>query len=315
MTHDTAELPERRGRAGRAVARLQRHLHWARRDGVGRLIEEDQLDPLERTRQALARRRWRREHGVAPGQARGALVVGVQRSGTNMLTRGLEAMPEVEVHNENDRAVFERFQLRSLDALTETVASSRHRTVLFKPICDSHDTDVMLDALAAVSPDPRALWAWRGVDDRARSAVAKFGHVNQQVLARLARGELRDSWQAGRVDEETLETVRGLDPHRLSALDGAAAFWWLRNRLYFATGLDARRDVLLVGYDDVVQAPQVAVQQVCDFLGLPWRPEVSAGIDGRSAGSRPPLDLDPRVRALTDRLTEQLRAASTVGRS
>lgn len=308
----TDDLPERRSASARALARLGRHVFWARRDGIGRLIEEDQLDPRERWGQALARYRWRRAHGEV-GQARAALVVGVQRSGTNMLTRGLEAMPEVEVHNENDRAVFDRFQLRSLSALTTTVAASPHALVLFKPICDSHNTDLMLDALAEVGADPVALWAWRSVDDRVRSAVAKFGSVNQQVLTRLAAGEYLDGWQAGRLTEEALETVRSLDPAKLSAESGAAAFWWLRNRLYFSTGLDQRTDVLLVGYDDVVRAPAETLQTVCSRLGLTWRPEVSAHIEQRSA-TRPPLDLDPRVRALTDELTERLLAASTLGR-
>ena len=42
-------------------------------------------------------------------------LVGLQRSGTNMLARGLDIAPEFEVHNENDRAVFDHYLLRDDD--------------------------------------------------------------------------------------------------------------------------------------------------------------------------------------------------------
>ena len=83
--------------AGRAAPALGAHR------GRRRLIEEDRLDPRERAGTALAKRRWRRANPAPPGRAVPVYLVGLQRSGTNMLTRGLDAAPEVEVRNENDR--------------------------------------------------------------------------------------------------------------------------------------------------------------------------------------------------------------------
>ena len=307
-----AELPENRSAAGRARARLGRHVAWARDGGIGRLIEEDNLDPRARASAALARRKWRREHAVTPGHARAAFVVGVQRSGTNMLTHGLDAMPEVEVHNENDKQVFDRFQLRSHAVVAETVARSKHQVVLFKPICDSHDTDLLLDAFVDAPNPARALWAFRGVDDRVRSAVTKFGNVNQQVMARIAATGGDGSWQTGRMTPEVLEAIRSCDPAALDANSGAALFWWARNSLYFTTGLDARADVMPVSYEQVVTDPADRLTRVCDFLGLPYRDAVSAHVDSRAAarGNKAPLDLDPRVRALCDDLGARLDAAA-----
>ena len=304
-------LPENMSAAARTRARLGRHLTWARAGGVGRLIEEDNLDPRARARAAFARARWRREHGVAPGQARAVFVVGVQRSGTNMLTHGLDAMPEVEVHNENDGAIFDRFQLRDHAVVLKTVARSAHQVVLFKPICDSHDTDRLLDAFAHAANPARALWAYRAVDDRVRSAVAKFGWVNQQVLARIAATGIDGSWQAGRMTPQLLDDLRACDPASLSAESGAALFWWLRNSLYFETGLDVRPDVMPVSYDDIIADPQERLRAVCEFVGLPYRPEVAAHVDGRSRRSRKaPLDLDPRVRRRCDDLGARLDDAA-----
>lgn len=309
-------LPEDRSRWGRARARVARHVQWTRDGGVGRIIEEDNLDPRARFAAARARRAWRKEHAVEPGLARAVFVVGVQRSGTNMLTHGLDAMPEVEVHNENDKAIFDRFQLRNHQAVADTVAASPHLAALFKPICDSHDTDRLLDLFADAANPARALWAYRGVDDRVRSAVAKFGDVNQQVMARIARTGVDGTWQTGRMSEATLEAIRSCEPDGLDANSGAALFWWARNSLYFGTGLDRRADVMPVSYEQVVGDPDGRLRLVCEFVGLPYRPEVSAHVDSRAAarGHKAPLDLDHRVRALTDELGARLDAAAAAFR-
>jgi len=117
----------------RLLLRLRRHWHWGRRQGFGRLIEEDQLNPVARMRLALGKRRWRRAHSVAPN-ATPVFLIGLQRSGTNMIARGLEEAPEFEVRNENDRAAFDRFRLRPDPMVRDLVMRSGHRYVLFKPL-------------------------------------------------------------------------------------------------------------------------------------------------------------------------------------
>jgi hypothetical protein len=273
---------------------------------VGRLIEEDQLNPLERIPLAAARRRWRRAHHVAPN-AVPVFVVGVQRSGTNMLVRGLERSPEFEVRNENDGAAFERFHLRPDPVIRALVERSGQAYVLFKPLIDSHRTNELLDGLGTPSPG-RAIWAYRAVDGRVRSSVAKFGDSNLQALRRIAAGDT-GIWQAGGLTEERLALVRGLDLGAMTAESGAALFWMLRNQLFFDLGLDRRDDVLLASYGATIEDPEAALRRVCAFLDFPYRPELAAHVDRRAAGGRPPLDLDPRVRELCSELERRLEAA------
>ena len=73
--------------------KVRRHIHWARTEGVARLVEEDRLDPRERLQTAWRKARWRRRHGLPPGSAVPVYVVGLQRSGTNMLMRGVDLAP------------------------------------------------------------------------------------------------------------------------------------------------------------------------------------------------------------------------------
>jgi Sulfotransferase family len=303
-------MPEQQPPLAHARARLARHVHWARQDGLARLIEEDRLDPRDRAAEAVRRWRYRRTNPQPPGQATAVFLVGVQRSGTNMAVRGLEQDPRFEVHNESDRRVFHRFRLRSDDVVRTVVERSRHPYVLFKPLCDAHRTDHLLDGLGLSRP-PKAIWAYRSVDGRVRSAVAKFGDVNRRVLAQIAAGQALDSWQAQGISPETMDLLRRLDPASLSPESAAAVFWLVRNTLLFEQRLDGRDDVLVVSYESFVADPAGTMHPLCDFLGFPYDDRLVAHIDRRAAGSGSRLELDPRVRAACDALTERLDAAAS----
>ena len=294
----------------RILERLGRHLSWARRQGVGRVIEEDQLDPLERIPLAWEKRRWRRRHRVAPN-AVPVFLVGVQRSGTNMLFHGLERSPEFEVRNENDREAFDRFLLRSDPEIRALVERSGHRYVLFKPLCDSHRTAELLDGLGTPSPG-RAIWAYRDVDGRVRSAIQKFGDANLVALRGIAAGTGLETWQAGGLSEALLDLIRSFDYDEMAPESAAALFWFVRNSLYFDLGLDGRDDVALASYEETIRDPEGAMRAICSFLDLPYRPQLIAHVDARTSGQRRPLELDPRIRercvALEHRLAEAYRS-------
>ncbi|MFE9192824.1 hypothetical protein ACFYL6_24810 [Micromonospora sp. NPDC007208] len=296
--------------------RVRRHLRWARTEGIGRLIEEDRLNPVDRIGTALAKRRWRRRTGRPPGSAMPVYLVGLQRSGTNMLVRGLDAAPEVEVRNENDRTLFHRFQLRPDPVLTAALHRSRHAYVLVKPLCESHRVDELL-ALPGLPPG-RALWVYRDVDDRARSEVAKFGDANLRALRAIADGSIGRRWQGQRLDTDTVELIRAHDPQRLDPQSGAALFWYVRNSLFFQLGLEQRADVLLCRYDSLVAEPAAQLRRLCAFLDFPYHPRLHAHIaprmSHRAAGDRR-LPIDRRVRARCDELTDRLDRAAADARS
>ncbi|MFD0745135.1 sulfotransferase family protein [Phytohabitans flavus] len=248
--------------------------------GLRRLVEEDRLNPVERATTAWAKRRWRRAHGVTPGQATPVYVVGLQRSGTNMLMRGLDAAPQFQVHNENDRRVFHRFQLRSDAVLSGAIRSSRHAYVIVKPLCETHRVDELL-ALPDL-PAGRALWVWRDVDDRARSEVAKFGTSNLDALRAIAEGTIGAGWQGQRLDAESRALIGDFDYMAMSPHTAAALFWYIRNGLFFRLGLAGRDDVLLCSYDALVADPEAATRRLCAFLDLPYDPRLCAHVERRT---------------------------------
>ena len=292
----------------RTLKRLQRHWRWGREEGFGRLVEEDELDPRQRLALASRRRAWRRRNPLPAGSATPVYLVGLQRSGTNMVARALAANPEFEVRNESDRAVFDRFRLRPDAVVREVVRRSRHRFLVLKPLIDSDRVIELLDGLGAQQPG-RAIWTYRSVDGRVRSALSKFGDNNLRTVEAIQAGRPGDVWQARGASAETLEAVRaarlGDDPLKTAG----ALIWWLRNRLFFDLGLDRRDDVLLVCYDRLVRDPEPELRRVGAFLGAAYQPEMAEGIGVRGGGEPRPLEIDPGIRQLCDALERRLEEA------
>ena len=293
----------------RTVARVRRNAYWVRTQGLGRLLEEKDIDPVRTLPSAVRTWNYARSHPRAVGRARPVYLLGVQRSGTNMLVRGFGTAPEVEVHNENDRAAFDRYKLRPDPVIEDIIAASRHTHVLFKPLCDSHRAPHLLDGIAA-SVEPRAIWAYRDVDGRVRSALAKFGDGNLQVLREFADGTNTTRWHVARIAPDTADLVRSFDYDTLTPESGAALMWYVRNRLYFDLDLDARDDVYLASYNDFLADPVGTMRPLAAFLGFPYRDELVAHVSARPATHQAALAIDPSIRAACDDLTSRLAAAA-----
>jgi hypothetical protein len=191
--------------------------------------------------------------------------------------------------------------------IRDLVMRSGHRYVLFKPLADSHRTDELLDSMGTPTPG-RAIWAYRQVDGRVRSALAKFGSNNLDVLREIASGRGGDRWQAQGLSDENRRLVESFDYSAMSPESAAALFWYVRNSLFFDTGLDRRDDVALASYDRFVADPEGMMRPLAAFLGFPYSHDLVSHVDARASG-RPPLDIDPRIRTLTDELQARLDAA------
>lgn len=289
--------------------KVVRRIHWARTEGLGRVIEEDRLDPRPRVRAAVRKRRWRRSHRIAPGSAVPVYVVGLQRSGTNMLMRGLDEAPETEVRNENDRVLFHRFRIRSFEVLRSTVLASKQQFVFVKPICDSQLLDTLLD-VEGLAPG-RGIWVYRDPDARARSEVSKFGPANLLALRDIAAGNGGARWQGERLPDASVDLIASFDLATMTPFTAAVLFWAVRNRLFFELGFDRREDVLLVSYDAFAANPSAEMQRLCRFVGVRYRPELDEHVDRRVSHGTQPLEIDPRVRLLASQVHERLEAART----
>lgn len=282
---------------------FRQHWRWSKTHRWTHLIEEHDVDPLVRGQRALRKAWWRWTRHDRQTPAAPVFLFGVQRSGTNMLAHGLDEIPEFQVFNEGNTKAFHGFQLCPLPTVEYLIQQSQAKLVLFKPLCDSHRAPELLDRFG---PKARAIWAYREVDGRVRSAVAKFGDSNLRVLRAYAAGGVRNAWQVQRLSPENADFIRSFDFSRLSAESAAALFWFIRNSLYFEMSLDQRSDTILISYDLLLAEPEQVARALCSFLGLGYRREFIMHIDPRRRARREPLAIDGRIRERCAALQERL---------
>ncbi|MEX2123290.1 MAG: hypothetical protein WD795_05325 [Woeseia sp.] len=248
---------------------------------------------------------WRLFHNYAP-DARVLYILGAQRSGTTLLLDCLEKSAEFDVLGESSSAM-QNFRIRSDEEIKEIITSSKHKVVVFKPLTDSHRAREFLD----LAPNSCAIWAFRRVEDRANSAVAKFGDHNLQVLRELAEGEGFDRWQAQGLSDENLALIRGFDLDEMKPEAASALFWYIRNSLYFSNGLDRLDTVLPLAYEDLASEPEAIMRGVCRFAGGQFTEKMVRDVHAKSIGRRE-SKLPERIQDLCTPMYEQLHQIQLV---
>lgn len=292
-------------KSGWNAEKVKRHAQWAREGGLKSLIEEDELDPRQRMSNELAMWKYRRENPTQ-GPARALWVLGAQRSGTNMVMRGLGKHGGTKMYNENHRKAFRDFELLADDSVRSLIENCSQPVIVFKPLCDSDRAGELLDL---GGPTSRAAWIYRNVDARARSAVTKFGSANLDMMKSLEANLDNGEWWSRSVTPEQRAQVVELTTKSLSPHDAAALFWWMRNSIFFSDHLYARHDVALVKYQTLLESPSKIMSDLCQHVGLKFEPVMVDHFEPfRSPASR--LELHPGVRSLCDELTSRLDSRS-----
>lgn len=241
--------------------------------------------------------------GGKKGDAIPVYVLGVQRSGTTMMMHCFNQLSQFEVLGEKSRAT-ENIRLKGEAEIKAIIAECRHPFIAFKPLMESAQADYLLNLKSGA----KALWVFRKVEDRASSAVERFGDHNLEILTAISKGEMLDSWQAEGLTEENLELIKSFDWEKISPENAAAIFWYVRNTLFFSQGLDQRPDVMPVCYEDLVTDPVATLKKVCRFIGCEFNTSMSDIVHGKSVG-KGGNNLDPKIADLCGPMYERLRKA------
>ena len=254
-------------------------------------------------RSSLAARKamWRLTNDNSPG-AKAVFILGAQRSGTTLLLECLDRSMRFEVLGESSEAMG-NYRIKDGEYIRNKVRSSRHEFVVFKPLTDSHRALEFLSLL----PGTRAIWAFRSVEDRVNSSVAKFGDHNLQVLRGLSRGEGLERWQAQGLAEADLAFIKTFDYSTMSPYTASALFWYLRNSMYFSLGLQDMPSVLPLAYEDLAKEPKATMQRVCGFLGARFDDDMIGTVHAQSIGRDEPR-LSHEMLALCQPLYDRLYA-------
>jgi hypothetical protein len=231
-------------------------------------------------------------------------ILGCQRSGTTICQNVFLASRRFEVFREgNKKAMTDNWRLKDDETIRALAAASRRPVLLFKPINDSQSADRLLRDF----PGSRIVWIWRDVFDTANSAVAKWGDSQLDMVTHIARAfaespdrpaamariEERPNYgiYAERIGDDAIAALMAWQELSLSPHAGAAALWWLRNRLYFDLGLAGDPRVLLVKYEDFVQSPRTQISRLCEFMDERCSERLAEGVHTGSLRKSAPPEL------------------------
>lgn len=247
-----------------------------------------------------------RSRGRVAGPNVAAFLVGCQRSGTTMTIAVFERSPETWVYGEDHPAAFENFRLRSQERVAALVQRSFASPVVFKPICDSHLTDRLLDEHAG----SRAIWIYRNYRDVVNSLVRKFGDHQKDIIRGIHdRDWDRLGWRGERLPEDLIELATELWRPEMPAEEAGALVWLIRNRFFFDLDLHGDERVLLVRYENLVRSPAQGFGRMFSFLGAPFDPAIVADVHDASVGKHAFPEIDERVRSRCDDLLRRLDQA------
>jgi hypothetical protein len=263
-------------------------------------VRDEVVHQAERFERYLAaRRRFDRAAPRTP-----VFLVGCQRSGTNMVMWTLEKAPEVWPHHEHlVSPAFSNYRLRSTQTIDKLIARSPSPVVAFKPVCDSHLTDRLLDRHAGAL----AVWIYRRWPDVANSNVVNFGEHVRDIMRWIVQGDSDYlDWRGERLSAEAQELVRQHYREDMPLVEAAALWWWLRNRFFFDLALAEDPRVLMVRYEDLVSGDPVAFRELYEFTGCAFEERYLDDVFSSSIGKDAAPDVSAAVAEACDAMQREL---------
>lgn len=257
------------------------------------------FDPQKRGRFAARIAKACRQVFSAPVSATPVFVLGIQRSGTTMLMFAFHQHPDIAVYDESRASkAFLDFRLRSLENSKKLITSSCFPFICFKPLADSH----LANQLFAAFPCARVIWALRDYSDVANSFLRKFPHATRAIRL-VCSGQEGGGWFQEGISGETGHILRGLPWRNFSDYDFACLVWWARNRLFFEQKLNEDSRVMLLRYEKLVTEPEVSLQLVTQFIGVPFSSKMTMYIHAKSIARHTRPKISKTVLELCDELS------------
>ena len=253
--------------------------------------------------------------------SRALFVLGCQRSGTTILVDTLDKDGRVKTFGEfsgvNRPAAGRRpwsvrsqsrysIRLKPLGEVAAKIERSPHPLVVLKPLVESQKAPSILREIDRAV----CVWVFRHYRDVARSNVKLFSpEVARYNLEPIVR-EQSDSWRAELVPEDVRElVVRHYSPD-MNPFDGAALFWYARNRLFFDLGLTREERVMLLKYEDLAADPELSLRRLYRHAGIAFPgPRIAEGIHPSSIGLGRELELSPEIERACEELWSELNVA------
>ena len=233
-------------------------------------------------------------------------IVGCQRSGTTMMQRIFERDLQTKVYGEfsklSSRDV-KKIRLNPLQEVKKAVENDSPPIIVLKPLVETQNLYALLEAF----PGSKALWMYRHYKDVASSNLKNFGDQNGLADLRPIIENEAENWRNEGVTEEVREIVKLFFTEKLSHLDAAALFWYVRNSLFFNLSLERERRVMMCRYDDLVFNPLLMMKKIYRFMDCPFPGEkIVEEVSTNSVGKGKAINLNEEIEKLCKKMLDNL---------
>ncbi len=251
-----------------------------------------------------------------PGQEKPILMVmGCQRSGTTLLTHMFDLDPTSRVYR-TDEVLFDKEtevaagRLKPLPWIHQHLLRERAAFIQIKAQVELQRARELLEDL----PGSRIIWLYRHFMDVGRSTISHGrGKQAHRSLQPILQGNQAD-WRCQNLDPAVQETIAGLYRPDLDPMSVAALFWYARNSLFFQQDLADDPRVCLMRYDDLVNDAMGVMEDVYDWMELPFPADKIVSFKfSSSIGRGRGLEIDPVVKDLCDELLNRFSQLPHVG--
>lgn len=262
---------------------------------------------ISRSTVHLKKRLFHYAKGYPRGHGKLVLVPGVQRSGTNMVMDVLERSMLTEVYHERDQRAFQHCQLRASPEIRRLYDRSRAPFFVLKGLLDSHRVAEIREDF----DESMVIWPYRDFRDMVNSHLVSWPGFRERI-DEIVKGDVADNWRARGLSNNTLMEMRSVYREDLNEASCIALFWYMRNALFFDQQLHRDPGALLVRYESIVTEPDVAFQNICSHIGLPYQKNIHSIVHARSVAKRPAPPIDQKVEALCNSMLDRLVSADAI---
>ncbi len=232
-------------------------------------------------------------------------VVACNQAGKTTLLSALARCSRCTLYRENSPHAYQKYRILPEQVIERLIQFTPNERVVFELANDLQYTDRYMN----LYPESQALWIFRHYRGVVRDIVRKWGDAQKNMLLGIVTGSAKHPGQHSIAENLNAQTLALLKQHvhdQMSAQDGAALLWYLRNQMYFQLHLDRDERVLLVRHDELVSNPEDCMQSIFDFIQLNYARRYVRPIN-RSAPTLDPLpDLNPEIEALCDHMLDCL---------
>lgn len=270
---------------------------------------------------------WLKKLALPTSPAVPVFILGCQRSGTTICQNVFESSRLFAVFKEgNEKAMTDKWRLRSVDEIQRLIDVSKAKTLIFKPINDSQLALQLLNDFSG----SRVIWIYRSFNDTVNSAVSKWGPAQRDMVVWIGEAlgrhagigdampdiEKRPSFAvyAERLSDESCKRLVEWTRSPLTEQTGAAIMWYLRNELFFDQGLDTNDRALLINYENFAVNPDAELRRMCDFMGTKQLKSQAKNVHASSIGRGNVPPIDASVREACEQLFSRLHNAERSAR-